>query len=207
VYSRETIEAVSELAQRRGLWLLSDECYDEIVFEGEAVSPASILDDGRVVSVYTFSKTYSMTGWRIGYLAAAREPLAQIAKVLESNTSCPSAISQKAAEAALLGPQDCVREMTATYRARRDAVVGLLRDAGLLLAVPRGAFYIIADVSPSGQGAREFALRLLREAGVSVAPGTAFGDVAGHAVRIALASAEADLREGVARLAALVHAG
>jgi aspartate aminotransferase len=205
VFRPETVEALCEISARHGLWLLADECYDEIVFEGDAVSPAALLDDGRVITAYSFSKTYSMTGWRIGYVSAAAPVMEQIAKVLESNTSCASTVSQKAAEAALAGPQDCVREMTATYRSRRDLVAGLLRDAGLLLAIPRGAFYIIADVSPSGLDGRAFALRLLREERVSVAPGTAFGEVSSHAVRIVLACTESDLREGVARLSRLVR--
>lgn len=207
VFSRETTAALVELARRHDLWLLSDECYDEVVFDREATASALFDEDGRVISVYTFSKTYSMTGWRIGYVCAAPPAAEAIAKVLESNTSCPSSVSQKAAEAALAGPQDCVAEMVASYRRRRDLVVELLREADLLLAVPRGAFYIMADVSPSGQDARAFALRLLDEAGVSVAPGTAFGEVARGAVRLVLAAAEADLRVGVERLCALVRSG
>jgi aspartate aminotransferase len=205
VFRRETVEALCDFAVRHNLWLLSDECYDEIVFEGEATSPATILSDGRVISAYTFSKSYSMTGWRIGYVTAAAPVIEQIAKVLESNTAGPSTVGQKAAEAALAGPQDCVRDMTASYRTRRDVVVHLLREAGLLLTVPRGAFYIMADVSPCGLSGSEFALQLLREEHVSVAPGTAFGQVSGRAVRVVLASAEQDLREGIARLVRFVH--
>jgi aspartate aminotransferase len=200
VFSRSTIESLCDLAVRHGLWLLSDECYDEIVFDAEAVSPATLLAD-QVISVYSFSKTYAMTGWRLGYVAAGGPVLTSIAKVLESSTSCPSSVSQKAAEAALAGPQDCVAEMTASYRARRDLAVSLLADAGMLVTAPRGAFYIMADVSGSREESDRFALRLLRERGVSVAPGTAFGRVAGNAIRIALSAAEADLREGIGRIA------
>jgi aspartate aminotransferase len=206
VYPRDTIARLVELAQRHNLWLLSDECYDQILLDGSWTSPASIApDDPRIASVFTFSKTYAMTGWRIGYVAGSAELIDTVTKVLESNSSCVSTISQVAAEAALDGPQDCVTEMVAAYRHRRDLVVDLLREAGLFIAEPAGAFYCMADVSPSGLGSREFAFELLRKKGVSVAPGTAFGEVGKDTVRISLASSDQDLREGVGRLAEFVN--
>ena len=206
VYPEATIAAMIELAQRNNLWLLSDECYDQIVLDGTWTSPASMApDDPRIATVFTFSKTYSMTGWRLGYVTGSDELIDTTTKVLESNSSCVSTITQVAAEAALAGPQDCVAEMVSAYRRRRDLTVEILRDAELLIAEPRGAFYIMADVSAAGLPARDFAFKFLRERGVSVAPGTAFGAVAGDAVRISLASSDADLREGVGRLARFVH--
>ncbi|TMC92466.1 MAG: pyridoxal phosphate-dependent aminotransferase [Chloroflexi bacterium] len=206
VYPRATIERLIEIAQRHNLWLLSDECYDQILLDGEWTSPASLApEDPRIASVFTFSKTYAMTGWRLGYVAGSAELLDTVTKVLESNSSCVSTISQVAAEAALDGPQDCVGEMNEAYRRRRDAVVDILREAGLFISEPKGAFYCMADVSPSGMGSRDFAFKLLRERGVSVAPGSAFGQVAKGAVRISLASSDQDLREGVGRLANYVH--
>jgi aspartate/methionine/tyrosine aminotransferase len=202
VYGMATIAGLVDLAQRHNLWLLSDECYDQIILDGSWTSPASLApDDPRIASVFTFSKSYAMTGWRIGYVAGSAELIDTATKVLESNSSCVSTISQVAAEAALDGPQDCVGEMVLAYRHRRDAVVDILREADMLINEPTGAFYCMADVSRSGLHPRDFAFRLLRERGVSVAPGTAFGDVAAGAVRISLASSDADLREGVGRLA------
>jgi len=108
VYPRATIERLIELAQRHNLWLLSDECYDQIILDGSWTSPASLApDDPRIVSIFTFSKSYSMTGWRIGYAAGSDELIDTATKVLESNSSCVSTITQVAAEAALDGPQDC----------------------------------------------------------------------------------------------------
>ena len=206
VYPVETVTALIELAQRHNLWLLSDECYDQIVLDGTWTSPASLApDDPRIATVFTFSKSYSMTGWRLGYLTGSAELVDTATKVLESNSSCVSTITQVAAEAALVGPQDCVTDMVGAYRRRRDLVVDLLRDAELFIAEPTGAFYIMADISPKGLPARDFAFALLRERGVSVAPGTAFGHVAAEAVRISLASSDADLSEGVGRLAEFVH--
>jgi aspartate aminotransferase len=205
VYPRDVVEELASLAVRHNLWLLSDECYDQLVFDGEAVSPAAFLDDGRVVSAYAFSKTYAMTGWRLGYVVGSGELIDGVTKVLESSATCASTPSQKAGEAALLGPQECVVEMNTAYRRRRDLVVEILRDAGLLLSVPAGAFYIMADVSPAELPSAEFAMRLLEERRVGVAPGTAFGSVAAGAVRIALASSDDDLHEGVSRLCEFVH--
>src|SRR5207302_9332162 len=173
VFPRGVIEALAEVAVRHDLWLLSDECYDQILFEGEHVGPASFLDDGRVITVYTFSKTYAMTGWRPGYAVGDAGLIATVAKVLESNTSGPSTIAQKAAEAALDGPQECVAEMVAAYAHRRDLAVDLLRESGLLVSIPQGAFYVMADVSGAEGDSRRFALRLVRERGGSVAPGPA----------------------------------
>jgi aspartate/methionine/tyrosine aminotransferase len=204
VFPREVIEALADFAVRHDLWLISDECYDQVLFEGEHVSPASFLDDGRVISIYTFSKTYAMTGWRLGYAVGEAKLIDTVTKVLESNTSGPSTIAQKAAEAALDGPQDCVAEMVAAYAHRRDLAVDLLQEAGMLVSVPHGAFYIMADVSAAGMGSRDFALKLVAERGVSVAPGTAFGKVATGEVRISLASSDADLREGIGKLAEAV---
>ncbi|HKV88207.1 MAG TPA: aminotransferase class I/II-fold pyridoxal phosphate-dependent enzyme [Candidatus Dormibacteraeota bacterium] len=206
VYPRSTIAAMIELAQRHNLWLLSDECYDQILLDGTWTSPAHLEpDDPRIVTVFTFSKTYSMTGWRIGFATGSEELIDTATKVLESNSSCVSTISQVAAEAALTGPQDCVAEMVGAYRRRRDLVTGLLREAELFIAEPTGAFYCMADISPAGMEARDFAFALLREKGVSVAPGTAFGQVASEAVRISLASSDEDLEAGVRRLAEFIH--
>jgi aspartate/methionine/tyrosine aminotransferase len=206
VYPRGTVAELIELAQRHNLWLLSDECYDQIVLDGSWTSPAHLApDDPRIATAFTFSKTYSMTGWRIGYVAGSDELIDTATKVLESSSSCVSTISQVAAEAALRGPQDCVAEMVGAYRRRRDLVVGILKEAELFIAEPAGAFYCMADIGPSGLPSRDFAFSLLREKGVSVAPGTAFGQVARDAVRISLASSEDDLREGVSRLAKFVH--
>jgi aspartate/methionine/tyrosine aminotransferase len=210
VYPESVVAAMLDLARRHDVWLLSDECYDEVVHEGRTVSPAALAEDGagggaRVISAYSFSKTYAMTGWRLGYLTGPQGLVETMTKVLESQSSCAPAMAQKAAEAALTGPQDCVAVMNEAYRRRRDAVVDLLEAAGLLTSVPAGAFYVMADISPTGQTSRDFAFHLLREKGVSVAPGTAFGEVAKDAVRISLASSDADLEAGVSHLCNLVQ--
>jgi aspartate aminotransferase len=206
VWGRETVRQVVEIARRHGLYVLSDEVYEEIVFAGEHVSPAVFDQDGRVITVSAVSKTYAMTGWRIGYLAATAALAALVAKTQEAIVACPSAVSQAAAEAALTGPQDCVAEMRAAYHRRRDVAVGALAAAGMLIAEPRGAFYVLADVSRATDSTAAFARSLVVDHGVAVAPGSTFGSGGERAVRLSLASAEAVIEEGIARLAGAVAA-
>jgi aspartate aminotransferase len=200
MFPRQLLEELVDLAVRHNIYLLSDECYDEVILEGEHTSPASFCTDGRVISAFTFSKTYAMTGWRVGYVVASEKISDSITKVLESNSSCLPTVCQKAAEAALDGPREPLRVMVNAYRERRDLCVGLLDEAGLLISRPRGAFYIMADVSRSGLDSREFAFDLVNTKHVAVAPGTAFGESARKAVRISLASSPEDLSQGIAKM-------
>lgn len=204
VFSREVIEGLVRLCQKYDLYLLSDECYDEIVFEGRHISPASFWDDGHVISVYTFSKTYAMTGYRVGYVVTNAQMADVINKILEATMSCATSFAQIAAEAALTGPREPVIEMLAAYRRRRDLVDGLLRQFDMWTSTPRGAFYAMADVSKSGLDSRTFAFKLLDETKVAVAPGTAFGQAAADMVRISLASSDDDLEEGIRRMDAFI---
>jgi aspartate/methionine/tyrosine aminotransferase len=203
VFPRATIESLVALAQRHDLYLLSDEVYDELVFEGEHVSPA-LYDAERTIGIYAFSKNYAMTGWRIGYVVANGELSKVITKIQEPMISCVASPVQKAAEAALTGLQDCIGEMRDSYRERRDAVVKLLKEEGYYVYTPAGAFYIMVDVSDAGVDSRQFALNLLEQCRVAVAPGTAFGKLGDHFVRISLATEKGLLLEGVRRLCEFV---
>ena len=205
VFERELLERLLELAQRHDLTVLSDEVYEEIVFDADHVSIASLGDPDRVVSVFSFSKSYAMTGWRVGYVAAPLEVAEAIVKVQEAIVACPSWTGQKAAEAALTGPQDAVAEMREAYRVRRDVAVAALAEEGLLLAVPRGAFYVMADVRALSGDTYEAARRLLHEQRVAVAPGESFGSHGGGAVRLSLASSEEIVAEAIERIARAVR--
>jgi aspartate/methionine/tyrosine aminotransferase len=207
VWRPETLQAVVEIAREHDLYVLSDEVYEEIVFEGEHVSPATFDADGRVITVSAVSKTYAMTGWRIGYLATTPELAQLVAKVQEAIVACPAAVSQVAAEAALTGPQACVAAMRDAYHRRRDVAVGALRAGGLLLSVPRGAFYILADVSAAAEDSVALARSLVAEHGVAVAPGATFGPGGANAVRLSLASPEAVIEQGIERLIGAVRSG
>jgi aspartate aminotransferase len=200
VFPRSLLEQLVDVAVRRNVYLLSDECYDEVILDGEHVSPASFCTDGRVISAYTFSKTYAMTGWRVGYVVASEKVSDSITKILESNSSCIPTVCQKAAEAALDGPREPLQEMVRAYRERRDLCAGLLDEAEMLISRPEGAFYIMADIGRSGLDSRDFAFDLVKTKQVAVAPGTAFGSSARKAVRISLASSPEDLSVGLGRM-------
>jgi aspartate aminotransferase/aminotransferase len=158
------------------------------------------FESGRVICVYTFSKTYAMTGWRIGYVVAGMELIKTLAYVLDGSYTNVSTIVQRAAATALTGPQDCVAEMRDAYHRRRDLVVRLLKEYGRYLYTPHGAFYTLIDVTnPRGmqrQG-RQFALDLLHERNVAVAAGSNFGSVAENYVRISMAASEEEIERGV----------
>jgi aspartate/methionine/tyrosine aminotransferase len=187
------------LAAQHDLLVLSDEVYDELIFAGEPAAAAR-FDAERVVGVYSMSKTYAMTGWRVGYLTAPSWLAPALWRLQEPLISCVSAVAQAAALAALQGPQDCVGQMRAAYLHRRDLAVRQLREAGIEVTPPQGAFYLMLPLA-TGCDSRLAALDLVDQ-GVSVAPGSAFGDVARDHIRISLAPAEDVLAEGISRLTA-----
>ena len=205
VYPASVMQGIVQLALRRGIWIISDESYDQITFGSEAVSPATLVDDGRVISCFTFSKTYSMTGWRLGYAVASTTVAASMIKALQAMTASPSSIAQRAGQAALDGPQDCVATVVQAYRFRRNSAVDILARAGLLVLAPSGTMYVLADVSRAGTDSRDFALRLLQDRQVSVAPGGAFGEATEGTVRISLVTPVPSAREGIERLVEYVH--
>ena len=200
LFPRKLLEELVDLAVKHNIYVLSDECYDEVILDGEHHSPALFCTDGRIISVFTFSKTYAMTGWRVGYVVAGEKISDSITKILESNSSCLPTVCQMAAQAALDGPREPLRKMVDAYRERRDLCVGLLEESGMLISRPQGAFYIMADVSGSGLDSREFAFDLVKTKKVAVAPGTAFGESARGAARISLASSPEDLSVGIGRM-------
>ncbi len=209
VFPRALVTELTERAARHGVWLISDEVYDEMLLDAgdEHVSPRALDLGERVVSVYSFSKIYAMTGWRVGYCAAPPTLADLLRKVQEPLVSCPSAISQKAAEAALLGPQEIVAEMRRAYAGRRDRALEVAGELGLRVSDTRGTFYMLVDISAYGATPMEFTLRLLDEAGVAVAPGEVFGPGGDGWVRISLAVEPDLIAEGLRRIAAVVASG
>lgn len=210
VFPAQLVADLLDFARRHDLYLLSDECYDELVFEGQHVSPATLLtpaefESGRVICIYTFSKTYAMTGWRIGYLTTGTPLLKTIIDVLDASSTNVSTIAQRAAQAALTGSQDCAIEMKDTYRRRRDLTVRLLKEMGRYVYTPHGAFYALIDVtSPHGtpRRGRQFALDLLHARNVAVAPGSGFGTVSDHYIRVSLAASDAEIERGIREVCA-----
>jgi aspartate aminotransferase len=203
VATRDQLMAAGELAEKHNLWLISDECYEDLVFDGVHVSPASLGYADRTVSAFSFSKSYAMTGWRVGYVVARNGVAALIAKSQEPIVSSASTISQKAAEAALAGPQDAVAGFRESYRRRRDAALELLDAADVGYARPGGAFYLMVDVSSAGDDGA-FARRLLLEQHTAVVPGSAFGAGGAGMVRVSLAASDQAIITGLDRLRQLL---
>jgi len=199
VIGRDTLHRLVEIAARHDVLVISDEVYDEILFAGE---PAALctLDSPHVVSVFSFSKTYAMTGWRVGYVMAPAWLAPTLAQLQEPFLSCISGVSQAAAVAALSGPRDGVTAAVEEYRRNRDVAVRLLGDAGIHPVVPDGAFYLMVPLE-AGVDSRRAALELV-DHGVATAPGTAFGDVARAFLRVSFAATESQLVAGLDRLIA-----
>ncbi len=205
VYPAEVVEALVAFAHDHDLWIIGDEVYDQLVFDRPHISPTAYDQDGRVISVFSFSKTYSMTGWRLGYVVAPDAVAEEIQKLQEPSVSCAPSLSQKAAEAALRGPQDCVEMMRQVYQRRRDLVVEKLKQHDLFLYTPQGAFYVLVDVSQSRMDSRTFAFALLDEMNVAVAPGQAFGATADSYVRLSLCADDESLVQGLDRIATFIQ--
>ncbi|GAB4375889.1 MAG: pyridoxal phosphate-dependent aminotransferase [Acidobacteriota bacterium] len=202
------IEQLVELCRERDLWLISDETYEALVYDPQDRS--SLLSwrrrlDGRLLYVSAFSKTWAMTGWRIGYAIADAEVVRAMLTVQSHDTTHASSISQRAALAALVEAPQAPQRMLEIYRARRDLMVeGLNRIPGIRCPVPRGAFYAFPDVRELAErrgldSSRALGEALIRECGVATVPGEAFG-APGH-LRLSYATAEELIREGLERIA------
>lgn len=209
VYDGEGLAALTESAVRDGIFVVSDEVYRALVYgDRPHVSPLTLAPEGmrnRVFVVDGVSKTYAMTGWRIGWGIGDEEIIAAMAKIQSQATSNPASMAQAAAVAALSSPDDFLVAWRAAYRERRDLVVdGLSRMRGVTCGVPDGAFYVLPSVSGvlarMGEGATDVTLAtyLLDEAGVAVVPGIAFG-APGH-IRISYATALETLKEAIRRM-------
>jgi aspartate aminotransferase len=206
VVPRELADTLLEFARRRDLWYISDEVYDEVVFDDAFVSAGAVADPGdRLVSVYSFSKVYAMTGWRVGYLVAPPDLTKLLTGMQEPIVSCVNTPAQLAALAAVTGPQAVVREMREFYRERRDELLEILDRGNLPSSQPSGAFYVWTDISKAGVRSMDFARSLIEREHVAVAPGSAFGDLGEGYVRLSLASSRQDLVEGASRLVRFVH--
>jgi aspartate/methionine/tyrosine aminotransferase len=201
VASAARIKDVLAWASERGIWVISDECYDEITFDDSFVSVGALGSAEHLISCYSFSKSYAMTGWRVGYAVTVHDALREgLAKLQEPVISCVNAPAQAAAIAALTGPHQVVTDMKNAYLARRDAAVTALRAAGVHVSPPAGAFYLWLDISPWASDDWEFAISVLNQACVAVAPGSAFGAHGAGYVRISLATDMPVLLDGIGRI-------
>lgn len=205
VLDGETLSEIAEISLRHDLLVLSDEPYEHILFDGRKhVSIGSLPGMAeRTVSAFTLSKSYAMTGWRVGYAAAPRFLVDEMEKLMEHMVSGVTAVAQRAALAALSGPQDAVAEMVAAYASRRRIVhEGLNGIEGITCNEPEATFYAFPNISKLGLNSWEFSKSVVREERVAVVPGPVFGAAGEGFVRVSFAADEAQLEEGLARLAA-----
>jgi aspartate aminotransferase len=190
VSSRADIKALAEIADDHNITLISDEVYEYFIYEGEHVSPASYSDN--VITVNATSKSFAMTGWRLGYVAARAEYIGQMLKVHQYIQACANSVAQKAAYAAITGPKDSVQAMREEFRKRRDVLVKGLNELGMECALPKGAFYAFPKVSDSA----ELASKLISN-GIIVVPGTAFGSAGDGYIRISYAASMRDIKKAL----------
>jgi aspartate aminotransferase len=210
VMSPEDMTEVVRFAAERGIWVISDECYVYLNYTGREFSVGSLNEfRDRMVVVGSLSKTYAMTGWRMGYALAPAAVVAAMQKLQSQSTSNPTSIVQKAAVAALNGPQECVAEMRKEYIQLRDHVLaGLGHIKGMRCARPEGAFYVYPNISAflgrkGLNSPAEFARKLLHEAHVASVPGEGFGT--NEHIRLSYATSQKELDRGLERLRNFVN--
>jgi len=204
MFSKDDICAIAEMVQGKDIYILSDEIYDRIIFGEQPLSIASLpgMKDKTII-LDGFSKTYAMTGWRLGYGVMNSELAGHMSMLMVNSASCAATMTQWAAVEALKGPQDTVTEMAAAFKERRDYIVDALNHIdGLHCAMPEGAFYVFPNISSFGLPSAEFANRLLEEAGVAAAWGTAFGSFGEGFLRLSYANSLPNLKIAVDRIAA-----
>lgn len=203
VLLRKDLEGIADVAKRHDLYVISDEVYEKMIYDG--VGHCSVAGfrgmRDRVVTVNAFSKTYAMTGWRIGYAVADREIIDQMVKLQQFTMVHAPAISQRAALAALTGPQDFVSDMVRTLDERRRFLAKRLNEVtGCRCSMPRGAFYVYPNIKAMGKTSAEFAAVLLKECGIAALPGSAFGSNGEGYMRFSYTQPMDKLREACERI-------
>jgi aspartate/methionine/tyrosine aminotransferase len=203
----EDMAAIADLVRGRDMMVLSDEIYSRIYYGEAPVSIAAFPGMAeKTIILDGFSKTYAMTGWRMGYGVMPAWVADAVNKLMVNSNSCTASFTQRAGIAALKGPQDNVERMVAEFRRRRDAFcAGLNEVPGFRCALPGGAFYAFANVRGTGMDSKELATKLLHEAGVACLSGTAFGEYGDGYIRFSYAAAYEHLMDAVERIGAFVR--
>ncbi len=207
VYDEDDVRELAAMAADHDAYILADEVYESLTFEGTKRSVAAIADEPELVlSVNSFSKSYAMTGWRVGWLAGPEEVINAAQVIRQATTLCPSSVSQAAAIAALEGPQEPFEEMVTAYEKRRKYVIDRVNEWPAVECVqPEGAFYAFLDCRAFDEPAMDLALRLLEEYDVSTTPGTAFGSGGDGFIRLSYATDIEELERGLDRIEQAVH--
>jgi len=204
VYPKEVLVAIAELANKYDCYIVSDEIYEHLIYEGEHFSPAHVAPD-RTITVNGAAKAYAMTGWRIGYAGGPKDVIKGIIDVSSQSTTSPDTIAQWAMVEALNNVEEAQKFISMAreaYRARRGIIVDGLNALGLPTPKVSGAFYVLSDVSKIDPDENKAALRLLDEARVAVVPGTDFA--APHHVRFSYATSEENIRKALERIASIL---
>ncbi|CAN5405133.1 pyridoxal phosphate-dependent aminotransferase [soil metagenome] len=201
VWSADDQAALGRWASEHGLWVIYDECYDQLWYDRPNTTFALAAPGTRSVTVFSLSKTYAMTGWRVGYAVGDAEVVARMTRVQETVASSVNTVAQWAGVEALAGSQAAVAEMRDTYRQRRDRAVSTATGLGLPHAVPAGAFYLWITLPDAVTDTAAFALDLLATRRIAVAPGSAFGHGGRGHVRVSLAADADDIVHGLTELA------
>lgn len=208
IAGKEILEKLAEIAVKYDLYVISDEVYQNILYDDNTAPSIATLPGmaERTIIVNSFSKTYAMTGWRVGYAVGPAHIIEKMVKLQENIAACVTTFAQYGALAALEGPSKPVAEMVATYTQRRDYLVSQLKQIpGLRFCVPQGTFYLFLDISETGMNAEEFAKDLLQKQRVIMVPGEAFGENGKNYVRISFATSMETIQEGIKRLAAYMQ--
>ena len=202
ILSQEDLEFIADIAKKNDIMVLSDEIYSQIIYGEKFRSIASIKGmKERTIILDGFSKTYAMTGWRLGYGVANKELIKAITKIITNSDSCVATFTQIAGIEALKGPQDEVEKMRKMYEERRNIVInGLNEIPGVSCKMPKGAFYAFANIKSFGKTSKELADYLLNNAGVATLPGTAFGKYGEGYIRLSYATSKENIREGLNRI-------
>ncbi|MHC1590123.1 MAG: pyridoxal phosphate-dependent aminotransferase [Candidatus Hecatellaceae archaeon] len=202
ILTRGNLEELADFAVKHDLIVISDEVYEKIVYEEPHCSIASLNGmKERTITVNAFSKTYAMTGWRLGYLAAPEQIVSEIVKLQMYTAVCATSFAQKAAVEALRGPQSFVEEMRREYARRRELVYSRLNDMPKISAIkPKGAFYVFPNIKATEMVSEKFSSYLIREARVATVPGRAFGRYGEGYIRISYAASYEKLEEAMDRI-------
>jgi len=206
ILEREDVEAIAQAVLKTDAYVLSDEIYSRIQYQGTHYSILSVPGmQERTILMDGLSKAYAMTGWRLGFGVMPPELVEKMSKLMINSSSCAAAFTQMATIAALTGPQNSVTEMVAEFRARRDLIVRELNQThGVSCRMPRGAFYAFANVTAIHEEAKHLSTRLLEEGGVACLPGTAFGEGGRGFLRFSYANNQEKILEGMRRLREVV---
>jgi aspartate/methionine/tyrosine aminotransferase len=206
VLKPETVEGIAALARKHSFHILSDEIYAKIQYEGRHLSIASLPGMAERTTVLDgFSKTYAMTGWRLGFGIMNPELAVHVARLMTNSNSCTATFVQKAGHAALTGPQDEIHAMVKEFHARRDLIVnGLNAIPGVKCFMPSGAFYAFPNIKGTGMKSAELAKLLLEEAGVACLSGTSFGAHGEGYIRFSYANSQDNIRKALAATAELL---